>query len=214
MSCNGSWKKAVLLILPLLALPLVLTGCKPKTDQVQEEVQVIKRDAPADNSAVPAVGTPAETAPAAEAADATGTVVELKGAAAFDAFIQSAPVVVTDFCATWCGPCQKLAPILGKMAKAYAKDGVKFASFDVDENREICERLGVSGIPDVRIFVKGVQVAQTTGNMPQEIMMNLEEALKSVAASGSVTTAAPVPADDAILNSGSDAAAPAEVPAQ
>ena len=117
-------------------------------------------------------------------------VTELVGVEAFETFVKSAPVTLVDFSATWCGPCQKLAPQIDKMAESYGKDGVKFAKADADANQTLCDKLGVNGIPDVRVFVNGVQFAQTVGAIPVEIMTNLENALKAAAEQ-------PAPAADA-----------------
>ncbi|MCH7227616.1 thioredoxin family protein [Haloferula sp. A504] len=84
-----------------------------------------------------------------------------------DAFVNRRnQVVVLDFHATWCGPCKTLAPKLEKIAAEFG-DKVALGKVDVDQANAAAARFGVSGIPDVRIFVNGTQVDRFTGDMPE-----------------------------------------------
>ncbi|MHA1682220.1 MAG: thioredoxin family protein [Promethearchaeota archaeon] len=82
---------------------------------------------------------------------------EIKGKNDFQESISSAKVVVIDFSAVWCGPCQMLTPILEKLSEEMEGAGkdVKFFGCDVDENREIAMEFNISAVPSVGIFKNG-----------------------------------------------------------
>lgn len=67
--------------------------------------------------------------------------------------------VLVDFWATWCGPCQMLAPVLEEISNELG-DKVKIVKVDVDTNPEVSGKFNVSSIPTVLLFVDG-QVKET-----------------------------------------------------
>lgn len=79
-----------------------------------------------------------------------------------DKIVKENANVIVDFTASWCGPCQKLGPILEDKTKQGAGK-FKLVKIDVDENAEISEKYKVGGIPFVILFVDGKQVSDFTG---------------------------------------------------
>ena len=60
----------------------------------------------------------------------------------FDTVISSGQLVLVDFWATWCRPCQMMGPIMDQLAEDYEGRAI-IAKINVDECREICTRFGI-----------------------------------------------------------------------
>ena len=72
----------------------------------------------------------------------------------FQELINGNKPVLIDFFATWCGPCQTLAPILVD-AKEDLGDTVSIIKIDVDKNQEIAAHFQVKGVPTMLLFQNG-----------------------------------------------------------
>lgn len=80
--------------------------------------------------------------------------------------------VLVDFWATWCGPCQRLAPTLAQIA-AENEGKIKVAKVNVDEQQELAIQFGISSIPTMIVFKDGKATNQTMGLQPKENIMRL-----------------------------------------
>ncbi|EDQ86412.1 uncharacterized protein MONBRDRAFT_28276 [Monosiga brevicollis MX1] len=69
-------------------------------------------------------------------------------------------VMVVDFGATWCKPCQALKPAFHSAA---AKRRALFVEVDVDDTPEIAEEYQVAALPTVLILRDGKEVTKKTG---------------------------------------------------
>mmetsp|Transcript_29131 Transcript_29131/g.45272 ORF Transcript_29131/g.45272 Transcript_29131/m.45272 type:complete len:106 (+) Transcript_29131:112-429(+) len=70
-------------------------------------------------------------------------------------------LLVVDFTASWCGPCQMIAPTFEKMAKEHTD--VTFIKVDVDEAEEIAAQAGVRAMPTFMFYKDGKKVADFAG---------------------------------------------------
>lgn len=87
----------------------------------------------------------------------------------FNTLINSKEPVLVDFFATWCGPCQMLAPIL-KDVKDALGDGIKIIKVDVDKNQALMSnpRFQVKGVPTLMLFKNGKMLWRQSGVMPKD----------------------------------------------
>lgn len=85
--------------------------------------------------------------------------------------------VLVDFWATWCRPCQMVAPIVDELSDKY-EGRVDFCKVDVDQNPKWAGTYNVMSIPTIMIFKNGKPVSQIVGLRPKaELEKNLESAL-------------------------------------
>ncbi|MCD2256780.1 thioredoxin [Agrilactobacillus fermenti] len=75
-------------------------------------------------------------------------------------------VVLTDFWATWCGPCRMQSPVVEKLAEE--NDDVKFTKMDVDANPETPQQFGIMAIPTLIIKKDGQVVEKLVGYQSKE----------------------------------------------
>lgn len=85
--------------------------------------------------------------------------------------LKSDDVVLVDFWAPWCGPCQMLGPVLDEISEGL-EAGAKIVKVNVDDEAEIASQYGVMSIPALKVFKGGEVVDEAVGVQPKE---DLEE---------------------------------------
>ncbi len=88
--------------------------------------------------------------------------------------LQNDKVVLVDFWAPWCGPCQMLSPIIDDLAKEL-EDKAMVYKVNVDEEGELASRYGVMSIPTIKIFKRGEAVDEAVGTQTREQLLELIE---------------------------------------
>ena len=79
--------------------------------------------------------------------------------------------VLVDFWATWCGPCQMIAPLIDELALTY-KGRLRVVKVNVDENREVPARYGIMGIPTLLLFKGGEMMESIVGVVPRNRLVD------------------------------------------
>jgi len=83
----------------------------------------------------------------------------------FDKEINDDVPIVVDFWATWCGPCQMMAPVFEELSNEYPAEKLKFGKCQTEDeaNQAIASKHGVTGIPCLIIFKSGKEVDRVVG---------------------------------------------------
>ncbi len=88
-------------------------------------------------------------------------MVSLHVAAVLMALSAPGETVLLDFTAPWCGPCQQMHPIVDRLASA----GYPVRKVNVDQDKQLAARFGVSSIPCFVLLVDGKEVSRRVGGM-------------------------------------------------
>ncbi len=83
----------------------------------------------------------------------------------FEKIIAENKLVLVDFFASWCGPCQMFSPIVEQVADKY-EENVKTLKLDIDENPTISEKYSISSVPTLILFKDGTPVERVSGVVP------------------------------------------------
>ncbi|ESO90964.1 hypothetical protein LOTGIDRAFT_217500 [Lottia gigantea] len=94
----------------------------------------------------------------------TGTVRALTDDSQFQVELTNAgpKLVVVDFFATWCGPCQRIAPIFEEFSSRYPR--AVFLKVDVDKCPETAQSQGVSAMPTFIFYRNKVKIDSLRGS--------------------------------------------------
>ena len=88
----------------------------------------------------------------------------LGNSAEFEKEIQG-DLVIVDFYADWCGPCQMLAPVLEQLDK---ETSIKVVKINVDDIPEIARQFRIMSIPTLMLFKDRKFIKKELGYMPIE----------------------------------------------
>lgn len=84
--------------------------------------------------------------------------------------INSAPVVLVEFFATWCGHCARMAPIVEEIKELLAGK-VDIYQLDVDRNEEAVEAMEVNSTPTFILYKNGRQEWRESGEMEADVLL-------------------------------------------
>lgn len=96
------------------------------------------------------------------------------------------PVVVA-FSATWCGPCQRLKPVLAELSARY-RGRIAAAVVDVEEAPDVAQAYRVASMPTVLAFRQGKVVAQLVGFGSRRPLEQLFESLAAPVSHAALVT--------------------------
>ena len=95
----------------------------------------------------------------------------------FEELIQSNELVLVDFYADWCQPCQMMKPILVDV-KTKVGDSAKIVKIDVDKYQDLSAQFQVRSIPTLILFKKGEPIWRQAGVVQAPDLVNLIQQAK------------------------------------
>jgi len=85
--------------------------------------------------------------------------------------------VLVDFYATWCGPCQMMAPILEQVHQILGSR-LQIVKIDTDKYPEIASRYDIAALPTLVLFSDGQPINRIEGVMQaNQLIQHLENLL-------------------------------------
>lgn len=76
-------------------------------------------------------------------------------------------IVLVDFWAEWCKPCELLSPILDEFGK---KHKVTIHKINVEDNEKLAKKYGIFSLPTIKCFKEGKITGEIVGFYPKEKM--------------------------------------------
>ncbi|KAG1956548.1 thioredoxin [Pimephales promelas] len=92
------------------------------------------------------------------------TVIEDQDA--FDKALAEAgdKLVVVDFTATWCGPCQSIAPFYKGLSENPSYANVVFLKVDVDDAQDVAQSCEIKCMPTFHFYKNGKRLGDFSGS--------------------------------------------------
>ncbi len=92
----------------------------------------------------------------------------------YSEIINSNPVVLVEFYASWCPHCKRMMPVVEQVKELLAGK-VNVYQFDIDENEELSDREGVKTIPTFIIYRDGKEQWRQSGEMDGQVLLGKVE---------------------------------------
>jgi thioredoxin 1 len=93
--------------------------------------------------------------------------IQLSDPDEFDALVAEYDVVLVDFYADWCGPCQMMEPAVEAVA---ADTDAAVVKVDVDVHQSLAAEYGVQGIPTLLVFADGELADRMVGAQTEDAL--------------------------------------------
>ena len=97
----------------------------------------------------------------------------------YETFVRaSKSLLLVDFWGPQCGPCLALMPFVDQLEASY-KERISVAKVNAAENRMLCAKMRVMGLPTFILYNDGAEVKRLTGQQlsEQDLVNVIDEAL-------------------------------------
>ncbi|HYN71296.1 MAG TPA: thioredoxin family protein [Nakamurella sp.] len=99
-------------------------------------------------------------------------------AATFGPTVEGDGIVLVDFWADWCGPCQRFAPVFEKASAA--NPDIVFGKVDTEAEQQLAGAAGIRSIPTLMAFRDGILVFSQPGALPPQALDQVIDAVREL----------------------------------
>ena len=99
--------------------------------------------------------------------------VHVEGSGHLEELLSGNRIVLVDFYADWCGPCQMLEPTVEDVA---AETEAAVAKVDIDAHQNLAAQYQVQGVPTLYLFVDGEPADRMVGVQEKHTLVEKIEA--------------------------------------
>jgi thioredoxin len=78
--------------------------------------------------------------------------------------VQANDIVLVDFWAAWCGPCQRFGPVFEQASETHAD--IVFGKVDTEAEQALAAAAGIRSIPTLFAFREGILLFSQAGALP------------------------------------------------
>ena len=96
----------------------------------------------------------------------------------FRDIIDNNDIVLIDFWASWCGPCQSFAPVFEEASGKY--DDIVFAKVDTEAQNELAAQFQVRSIPTLAMLREQILIFSQAGALPASALDQLIEQVRAL----------------------------------
>ncbi len=92
--------------------------------------------------------------------------------------INNNEIVVIDFWAPWCGPCQTFKPIFEEASERH--QDATFAACNTEDQSELAAMFQIQSIPTLVVFREGIGIFSQPGMLPAEALDELMDKVREL----------------------------------
>ena len=89
----------------------------------------------------------------------------------YSEIINSSPVVLVEFFATWCPHCQRMMPVVEQIKELLAGQ-VEVCQLDIDKYTELANEQGADSVPTFIIYRNGKEEWRESGEIDGQVLLS------------------------------------------